>query len=61
MTKNNTRLPENTRDGLGRRFTHEKLQEGKVLKQVDKELLTTEREKRNTTQRQLRSTHDKQI
>ena len=38
MTKNNTRLPENTRDGLGRRFTQNKLHEGKILKQVDREL-----------------------
>ena len=47
MTKNNTRLPENTRDGLGRRFTHEKLQEGKVLKQVDRELANDRKRKNN--------------
>jgi len=57
MTKNNTRLPENTRDGLSRRFTQNKLHEGKILKQVDRELANDRKRKDNKNQQ--RSTYAK--
>ena len=57
MIKNKTRLPENTGDGLGRRFTQNKLHEGKILKQVDRELANDRKRKDNKNQQ--RSTYAK--
>ena len=47
MTKNKTRLPENTGNGLSRAFTQDKLREGKILKQVDRELANDRKRKNN--------------
>ena len=59
MIKNKTRLPENTGDGLGRRFTQNKLHEGKILKQVDRELANDRKRNERDDPKATKERHDK--